>query len=51
MTEIACFVFARGGSRGLKNKNLLDFAGNAGDGLRHYSDMMEAFILIHSNAL
>lgn len=30
---------------------LLDFAGNAGDGLRHYNDMMEAFILLHSNAL
>jgi N-acylneuraminate cytidylyltransferase len=27
MTDIACFIFARGGSRGLKNKNLLDFAG------------------------
>lgn len=27
MTEIACFIFARGGSRGLKNKNVLDFAG------------------------
>lgn len=27
MTDVACFIFARGGSRGLKNKNLLDFAG------------------------
>ncbi len=27
MTDITCFIFARGGSRGLKNKNLLDFAG------------------------
>ena len=27
MAEIGCFIFARGGSRGLKNKNLLDFAG------------------------
>jgi N-acylneuraminate cytidylyltransferase len=27
MAEIACFIFARGGSRGLKKKNLLDFAG------------------------
>jgi CMP-N-acetylneuraminic acid synthetase len=27
MDEIAAFIFARGGSRGLRNKNILDFAG------------------------
>jgi CMP-N-acetylneuraminic acid synthetase len=27
MSELVCFIFARGGSRGLPNKNILDFAG------------------------
>jgi len=27
MTEVTSFIFARGGSRGLRNKNTLDFAG------------------------
>lgn len=27
MNEVTAFVFARGGSRGLRNKNILDFAG------------------------